>query len=155
MTDDKMSNIRSQAAMLGCLREPIGTLIKYSRAELQMEHHKETKALRSKICSLEARVERLAKRAAIRQGRVKTLMVERSMGAPFEWIFMKAQIAMLDLRIRRLEKSLDNAKSELIQRREEMSTETKRLEEEIQLHFAVGERLNDLTEKTSYSVKEE
>ena len=142
MSNDKMNNIRSDAAMLGLLGESVKALIEYIRAELKMEYHTQVKDLTYSICSLEARAERLTKRVSLKKKDLQTVMAKKTIDAPFVWVFIKVQLAILDLRIRRLEKTSDNAKSELVQHQEEMYTETKRLEKEIQMYFALGERFN-------------
>ncbi len=95
MLDDSMDKIRSDAALAGFLGGSVDSVMDRARAAVELDYLERSRALRAEIASLEARANRLSEHDLTIRERLRSLLVERSLSAPFEWMLGRAQLAYL------------------------------------------------------------
>lgn len=145
----KMNNPMSEAAMLGWHGGSVEPAVKKAEATVELEYLDNSSAAGARIFSLEMHSARLKERESTVQAYIGSLMAERGLSAPFDWVLAKVQLALLKRKGRRTEEALADARGDLGRLREWADARLELLVSEVKSAYNNGSGLREITRQPS------
>ena len=140
-----MNKTMSEAAVQGWFGGSIEPSLEKAKAKVELEYLEDSSAVGARVISLEMCSARLKEHEARVQAYIGSLMAERSLSTPFDWMLSKVQLAMLKRKRRPTEQALADARSGLGRLRERADAKLALLESEVRSAYIDGSRLRELT----------